>query len=54
MSKCVNVLLLGTEEERECMKANLKNLDQNLGPYQFETWKKWLSLSSKLTGISLE
>nr|CAG4637252.1 EOG090X0AVR [Ceriodaphnia reticulata] len=40
---------LSTEQERECIKANLKNLDQNLGPYPFETWKKWLSLSSKLT-----
>ncbi|KAI9553869.1 hypothetical protein GHT06_019139 [Daphnia sinensis] len=38
-----------SHEETEALKANLKNLDKHLGPYPFEMWKKWLSLSSKIT-----
>ena len=30
---------------------NLKELDKNLGPYPFQSWKKWVSLSNNLTGI---
>lgn len=42
-------MYLDGEEEKERIQANIRSLDQNLGPYNFETWKKWLSLSNKLT-----
>ena len=38
------------EDQMEQLKNNLESLDPFLGPYPFNTWKKWVSLSSKLTG----
>lgn len=32
--------------------SNLKELDGNLGPYPFQIWKKWLSLSNRLTSTN--
>nr|CAG4649575.1 EOG090X0AVR [Scapholeberis mucronata] len=43
------MLDLCSEEEKSYCKANLRTLDQNLGPYPFDIWKKWLSLSHRLT-----
>ncbi|KAK4007695.1 protein AAR2 homolog [Daphnia magna] len=38
-----------SHEETDVLKKNLQNLDKHLGPYPFEMWKKWLSLSSRIT-----
>nr|CAG4634981.1 EOG090X0AVR [Alona affinis] len=38
-----------SSEEKERFRANLRSFDQNLGPYPYESWKKWISLSNKLT-----
>nr|CAG4647292.1 EOG090X0AVR [Megafenestra aurita] len=43
------ILDLCTDSEKETYRTNIYNLDPNLGPYQYETWKKWLSLSSKVS-----
>lgn len=45
--------LLVSEEEKERFSENLKNFDQYLGPYPYDSWKKWISLSNRLTGIKL-
>nr|CAG4640692.1 EOG090X02H9 [Eulimnadia texana] len=42
------------EEEIERFRANLKNLDPFLGAYPLESWKKWVSLSNKITGFVLD
>ena len=38
-----------TEEEKERFKSNLKNIDGNLGAYPHDSWKKWVSLSGRIT-----
>ena len=38
-----------SEEEKERIKANLRNIDGNLGAYPQDSWKKWLSLSGRIT-----
>ena len=37
-----------SEEDKERMLLGVKNLDRNLGPYPFQAWSKWVSLSSRL------
>lgn len=52
--KCLEVLyqalkmFTGDEEEKARLKADLKNLDKNLGPYPYESWKQWVSLSNRI------
>ena len=41
------------EEEIERMRCNLKNIDGNLGAYPYQSWKKWVSLSNRLTSNSV-
>ena len=36
-------------EQVERFKSNLKDLDRSLGPYPYESWKKWISLTSKIS-----
>lgn len=36
-------------DEVEKVKANLKQLDRNLGPYPYEVWDKWKSLTDEIT-----
>ena len=31
------------------LQSNLKNLDRNLGAYPYDSWKKWVSLSNKIS-----
>nr|XP_033770989.1 protein AAR2 homolog isoform X2 [Geotrypetes seraphini] len=38
-----------SEEETLRMRADLQNLDKSLGPYPYETLKKWISLTSLIT-----
>ena len=38
-----------SDEEMERLRADLENLDQNLGKYPYESLKKWVSLSGHVT-----
>lgn len=38
-----------SEEDVSRIKANLLNLDQYLGPYPFDVWKRWKKLTNKVT-----
>uniref|UniRef100_A0A0K0EPH7 Protein AAR2 homolog n=1 Tax=Strongyloides stercoralis TaxID=6248 RepID=A0A0K0EPH7_STRER len=38
-----------TEEEKDRIKANIKNIDKNLGVYPFDEIKNWISLSNYIT-----
>jgi len=38
-----------SDEEISRLKSNLQNIDGNLGPYPYKSWKKWVSLSNRLT-----
>jgi len=42
-----------TEEDRERVVADLRNIEHRLGPYPFESWKKWISLSNHISGATL-
>ena len=42
-----------TEEEKERYRSNLRNMDGNLAAYPHGSWKKWLSLSGRLTNDCL-
>ena len=42
-----------SEEETDRLRSNLKNIDGNLGPYPYQSWKKWVSLSNRITPSSL-
>ncbi len=46
-----NIFVSVSEEEKQRFSANLKNFDQFLGPYPYDSWKKWISHSNRLTGI---
>merc|ERR550539_534063 len=37
------------EETIHRLQSNLKNLDRNLGAYPYDSWKKWVSLSNKIS-----
>merc|ERR550539_2231229 len=37
------------EETIHRLRSNLKNLDRNLGAYPYDSWKKWVSLSNKIS-----
>merc|ERR1719219_1889424 len=43
-----------TGEDRQRMKADLHNLDQYLGSYPYGSWKKWVSLSSRISDATLQ
>lgn len=38
-----------SEEETERFRSNLRDLDQFLGAYPYEKWRKWVSLTSYIT-----
>ena len=38
-----------SEEDKERMKADMKNIDRGLGVYPYQTWRKWISLSDQIT-----
>lgn len=42
------------EDELERLTSDVKHLDQFLGAYPYETWKKWLSLTNSITDSVLE
>jgi len=42
------------QEEVNRFQINLKNLDTNLGAYPYDSWKKWVSLTNKISTITIE
>jgi len=42
------------QEEINRFKVNLKNLDSNLGAYPYDSWKKWVSLTNKISSITIK
>jgi len=40
-------------EQPERVHSNLKNIDGNLGAYPFESWKKWVALSNRISTKSV-
>lgn len=36
------------------LHANLMNIDRNLGPYPYSTYKQWIALSSHITEKTLK
>ena len=38
-----------SQEEIERFRSNLQNMDRHLGAYPYNSWKKWISLSSKIS-----
>ena len=41
------------EEDVPRIKAGLNDLDKNLGPYPYDTWKKWVSLTNKISDATI-
>ena len=42
------------QEEIQRFQINLKNLDKNLGAYPYDSWKKWVSLTNKISTITVK
>jgi len=42
------------QEEIQRFQVNLKNLDRNLGAYPYDSWKKWVSLTNKISTITVK
>ena len=42
------------QEEIDRFRVNLKNLDSNLGAYPYDSWKKWVSLTNKISTITVK
>ena len=42
------------QEEVNRFQINLKNLDTNLGAYPYDSWKKWVSLTNKISTITIK
>jgi A1 cistron-splicing factor AAR2 len=40
-------------DELERLRDNLKNLDSNLGSYPYGDWKKWVSLTNKISAQTI-
>lgn len=37
------------DEEIDSLKTNMEDLDRFLGAYPYEMWRKWISLTSRIT-----
>ena len=44
------LVIVQSQDQMERLKLNLESLDPFLGPYPYDNWKKWVALSSRLTG----
>ena len=42
-----------TAEDKERIRADMKNMDRGLGVYPYQTWRKWISLSDQITEATL-
>ena len=41
-------------EEIQRLEFNLKNFDRNLGAYPYDSWKKWVSLTNKISTVTIK
>jgi A1 cistron-splicing factor AAR2 len=41
------------EEDRRRIQDDLKNLDGNLGAYPYDSWKKWISLTNRISPATI-
>ena len=42
------------EDELQKLEFNLKNFDRNLGAYPYDSWKKWVSLTNKISTATIK
>ena len=42
-----------SETDKERMRADLRNLDRNLAAYPYDSWKKWVSLTNRISPATL-
>ena len=42
-----------SEEEESRVKSNLKNMDSGLAPYPYDEWKRWISLSNRISSATI-
>merc|ERR550539_1091952 len=42
------------EEEVRRLEINLKDFDRNLGAYPYDSWKKWVSLTNKISTATIK
>ncbi len=42
-----------SSEEVDRLRDNLKNLDEHLGSYPYGDWKKWVSLTNKISADTI-
>ena len=42
-----------SDEDKERMRQDIKNIDKHLGVYPYQSWKKWISLSSHISQATL-
>ncbi len=40
-------------EDADRMRRDLRNLDSGLGPYPYDAWKRWVSLTDKISDATL-
>ena len=41
------------DEDVTRIRANLRDLDGGLGPYPYDSWKKWISLTNKISSQTI-
>ena len=46
-------MTISSEIDRQRMKADLRSLDGSLGSYPYSSWKKWVSLSNRISDATL-
>jgi len=45
---------ISDSEEIQRLEYNLKNFDSNLGAYPYDSWKKWVSLTNKISAVTIK
>ncbi len=40
-------------EEKERIRTNLRNMDSGMGPYPYDEWKKWVSLTNRISPATI-
>ena len=42
-----------SEEDHQRLRADLRGLDPHLGAYPYDTWKKWISLTNRISANTI-
>ena len=42
------------EEQIRRLGDDIKNLDHNLGAYPYDSWKKWVSITNKISSVTIK